>query len=122
MTKRRKQQVAISRTGAPFGRPQFVGDVPVFRLAGLRHWHSWAGEDFDLRLMRRVLGLPQTNSNDFDTSEIAFERNITEIDTAMVLHGMTPRRLWMAYTRLAAPQPSNASLFAIPNLRMAAGT
>lgn len=44
------------------GRPMDV--VPVKRQVGMIYWYSWGKHTFDIRVMRRVLGLPEEHTAD----------------------------------------------------------
>lgn len=38
--------------------------VPVKRQVGMIYWYSWGKHTFDIRVMRRVLGLPEEHTAD----------------------------------------------------------
>lgn len=38
--------------------------IPVKRQAGMIYWYSWGPHTFDIRVMRRVLGLPNEHPAD----------------------------------------------------------
>lgn len=41
-----------------------INGVPVKRQAGMIYWYSWGKQEFDIRTMRRVLGLPEEQPAD----------------------------------------------------------
>jgi hypothetical protein len=41
-----------------------INGVPVKRQVGMIYWYSWGNQEFDIRVMRSVLGLPEENAND----------------------------------------------------------
>lgn len=41
-----------------------INGVPVKRQVGMIYWYSWGKQEFDIRTMRRVLGLPEEQAAD----------------------------------------------------------
>ena len=41
-----------------------IDGVPVKRQMGMIYWYSWGKHTFDIRVMRRVLGLPKEHTAD----------------------------------------------------------
>ena len=41
-----------------------INGVPVKRQMGMIYWYSWGKQEFDIRTMRRVLGLPEEQAAD----------------------------------------------------------
>lgn len=41
-----------------------VDGIPIKRLQGMIYWYQWGEHEFDIRVMRRVLGLPEEHSAD----------------------------------------------------------
>lgn len=67
-----------------------IGGKPVYRLVNMIYWYGWGGdEDFDIRVVRRILGLPEEHENDKwfmkerpDPAR-AFADNMAQIITAL---------------------------------------
>lgn len=50
--------------GAPEGKGIDLDGTPVRRQRGMIYWYRWGRHTFDIRVMRRVLGLPEKHDAD----------------------------------------------------------